>query len=55
MIIQNMAYAQQIQKQGTENSNIVNPKTKLTKGGLELLRQKLDPFFFSDYTITSDW
>ena len=54
MITQNMVYAQQIQKQETENSIIVNPKTKLTKCGLELLRQKLDPFFFSDYAITSD-
>ena len=54
MITQNMAYAQQIQKQETENLIIVNPKTKLTKGGLELLRQKPDPFFFLDYTITSD-
>jgi hypothetical protein len=26
MIIQNMAYAQQSQKQETENSNITNPK-----------------------------
>ena len=38
MIIQNMAYAQQIQKQETKNSNIMNPKTKLTNGRLELLR-----------------
>ena len=53
MIIQNMAYDQQIQKQETEKSNIVNPKTKLTNGGLEILR-KPDPFFFLDYTITSD-
>ena len=37
-----MAYDQQIQKQETETSNIVNPKTKITKGRLELLR-KLDP------------
>ena len=50
MIIQNMAYDQQIQKQETEKSNIVNPKTKLTNSRLELLR-KPDPF--SDYTITS--
>ena len=42
MIIQNMAYDQQIQKQETEKSNIVNPKTKLTNDRLELL-QKLDP------------
>ena len=34
MIIQNMAYDQQIQKQETEKSNIVNPKTQLTKVGL---------------------
>ena len=27
MIIQNMAYDQQIQKPKTENSNILNPKT----------------------------
>ena len=32
MIIQNMVYVQQIKKQETENSNIVNPETKLTKG-----------------------
>ena len=50
MIIQNMAYDQQIQKQETEKSNIVNSKTKLTNGRLELI-QKPDPF--SDYTITS--
>ena len=42
MIIQNMAYDQQIQKQETEKSNIMNPKTELTNGRLELL-QKLDP------------
>ena len=54
MIIQNMAYAQQIQKQETENSNIMNPKTKLTKGRLERLRHKPDTFFFLDYTITSN-
>ena len=53
MIIQNMVYDQQIQKQETEKSNIVNPKTKLTNGRLELPR-KPDPFFLSDYTITSD-
>ncbi|XP_066381004.1 uncharacterized protein [Miscanthus floridulus] len=46
-----MAYDQQIQKQETEKSNIVNPKIKLTEGRLELLR-KPDPFF-SDYTIAS--
>ena len=34
MIIQNMAYDQQIQKQETEKSNIVNSKTQLTKVGL---------------------
>jgi len=51
MIIQNMAYDQQIQKQESEKSNIMNPKTKLTKGRLELI-QKPDPFF-SDYTNTS--
>ena len=50
MIIQNIAYDQQIKKQETEKSNIVNPKTKLTNGRLELL-QKPDPF--SDYTIPS--
>ena len=50
MIIQNMAYEQQIQKQETEKSNIMNPKTELTNGRLELL-QKLDSFFFSDYTM----
>ena len=44
---------QQIQKYETEKSNIMNPKTKLTKGRLELL-WKLDPFFL-DYTITPDW
>ena len=33
MIIQNMAYVQQIQKQETEKPNIVNPETKLTKKG----------------------
>ena len=49
-----MTSAQQIQKQEAENANIVNPKTKLTRGGLELLQQKLDPFFFLDYAITSD-
>ena len=37
-----MAYDQQIQKQETEKSNIVNPKTGLTNGRLKLL-QKLDP------------
>ena len=42
MIIENMAYDQQIQKQSTEKSNIVNPKTKLTNGRLELL-QKSNP------------
>ena len=51
MIIQDMAYDQQIQKREIEKSNIVNPKTKLTNGKLELLR-KPDPFF-SDYTIAS--
>ena len=55
MIIQNIAYDQQIQKQETEKSNIMNPKTKLTKGGLELIQQKADPSFLSDYAITSDW
>ena len=34
MIIQNVAYVQQIQKQETEKSNIVKPKTKITKGNL---------------------
>ena len=48
-----MAYDQQNQEQETEKSNIVNLKTELTNGRLELLR-KPDPFFFSDYTITSD-
>ena len=33
----NMAYDQQIQKQETEKSNIMNPKTELTNGRLELL------------------
>ena len=37
-----MAYDQQIQKQKTEKSNIVNPKTKLTSDRLKLLR-KPDP------------
>ena len=41
---------QQIQKQETEKSNIMNRKTKLTNNRLELI-QKLDPFL--DYTITS--
>ena len=54
MIIQNMAYVQQIQKQETKKSNIVNPKAKLTKGNLNFF-DELDPFFFSDYTITLDW
>ena len=49
-----MAYDQQIQKLETENSNIMNPETKLTKGRLELLQYKPDHFFFLDYTITSD-
>ena len=31
MIIQNMAYVQQIQKQETKNSNIMNPKTNKPK------------------------
>ena len=34
-----MAYDQQIQKQETEKSNIVNPKTELSNGRLELLRK----------------
>ena len=46
-----MAYDQQIQKQETEKSNIVNPKTKLINGRLELLRKP--DLFFSDYTIAS--
>ena len=41
MIIQNMAYAQQIQKQETEKSNIMNPKTKLTNGRLELFENQI--------------
>ena len=44
MIIQNMTYDQQIQNQETEKSNIVNPKTELTNGTLELLR-KPDPSY----------
>ena len=52
MIILNKEYVQQIQKQEIGKSNIVNPKTELTNGGLELL-WKPDPFFFSDYAITS--
>ena len=46
-----MVYDQQIQKQETDKSNIVNAKTKLTNDRLELL-QKPDPFF-SNYTIAS--
>ena len=34
-----MTYDQQIQKQETEKLNIVNPKTELTNGRLELLRK----------------
>ena len=41
MIIQNMAQVQQIQKQETEKSNIVNPKTELTNGRLGLLRNQI--------------
>ena len=53
MIIQNMSYDQQIQKQEIEKSNIMNPKIELTNDRVEFL-QKPDPFF-SDYTITSIW
>ena len=53
MIIQNMAYVQQIQKQETEKSNIVNPETN-QKGDLNFLARNPDPFFFLDYAITSD-
>ena len=54
MIIQNMAYVQQMQKQETKNSNIMNPKTKLTKGDLKFFDRNPDPFFFLDFAITSD-
>ena len=37
-----MTYDQQIQKQETEKSNIVNPKTELTNGRPKLF-QKPDP------------
>ena len=30
-------------------------KDQLTKGGLDLLQHKPDPFFLSEYPITSDW
>ena len=39
MIIQNMAYVQQIQKQETENSNIVNPKTNKLKVDLNFFNK----------------
>ena len=41
MIIQNMAYDQQIQKQDTEKSNIVNPKTKLTTVDLNFFENQI--------------
>ena len=52
MIIQNMAYDQQIQKEETKKSNIMKPKTELTNSRLELLQKTRS--FFSDYTLTSD-
>jgi hypothetical protein len=48
-----MAYAQQSQKLEIGTKIIVNSKPKLTRDELELLQQKLDPFF-SSYTIASD-
>ena len=53
MSIQNIAYDQQIQKHETKKSNIVNPKTELTKGNLNFFDGP-DSFFFLDYTITLD-
>ena len=53
MSIQNMAYDQQIQKQLTEKSNIMNPKIDYPIGNLNFFDGP-DPFFSSDYTITSD-
>ena len=54
MIIQNMAYDQQIQKQETDKSNIVNPKTKLTTVDLNFFELDLSSSQITQSPLTDE-